>query len=500
MKNRRFANILFWLSAALILGVGLAVRLYRLTDVPLDFHPTRQLRATLIARGMYYETRTDVPEWQRVEAVAQWKNENLIEPPLMERLTAFTYQMIGAEKVWVARVYSILFWTLGGLALLLLGRELGGPAAGLVAAGYYMMVPYAGIASRSFQPDPLMTALICGAWWALARWLRSPSMRWAVAAGLLAGVSIFIKTVAVFFVGLPFAAALVFGIGWKKLIRSRQVWWMLALSLLPYALYFIYAFVLNPYLRSEFSFRFFPHMWLDPIFYLQWKSAIGGTAGFEFFLFALAGSFLVAEKSQRGLVLGAWVGYAAYGLTFPYHTVTHDYYQLPLIPLVGLGLGLAAAGLLRSLPGSKRLAYPVLGLALAFWLVINAWDIRVQLKRNDFSNEVTFWTRMQGVFAPEDQVVGITQDYGYRMAYWGWKSVPNLMMSADIAVRELAGREVDAATAFEEAVAGKDYFLVTMLGELEHQPLIKGLLSENYPLLVETGDYQIYDLRHPLTP
>ena len=55
-----------WLGLALLAFLlGLAVRLYDLTDPPLDFHPTRQLHSALIARGMYYQNLDDIPDWQR---------------------------------------------------------------------------------------------------------------------------------------------------------------------------------------------------------------------------------------------------------------------------------------------------------------------------------------------------------------------------------------------------------------------------------------------------
>ena len=50
-ETDRFVTI--WIL--LILGLGLAIRLFDLTDLPLDFHPTRQLRSAIIARGMYAE-------------------------------------------------------------------------------------------------------------------------------------------------------------------------------------------------------------------------------------------------------------------------------------------------------------------------------------------------------------------------------------------------------------------------------------------------------------
>src|SRR5512133_3909129 len=97
--HSRFSQIA---ALILLLGLGLGIRLYDLTDLPLDFHPTRQLLSALKARGMYYETLTDVPAEQRSFAIQQWKFRAAIEPEVIERLTAFTYQFTG-EQLWVAR-------------------------------------------------------------------------------------------------------------------------------------------------------------------------------------------------------------------------------------------------------------------------------------------------------------------------------------------------------------------------------------------------------------
>ncbi|HJS29813.1 MAG TPA: hypothetical protein VJ768_09335, partial [Anaerolineales bacterium] len=48
-------RLTLWVTLAVLYVVGLGVRLADLTDPPLDFHPTRQLRSAIIAREMYLE-------------------------------------------------------------------------------------------------------------------------------------------------------------------------------------------------------------------------------------------------------------------------------------------------------------------------------------------------------------------------------------------------------------------------------------------------------------
>ena len=279
------------------------------------------------------------PQWQREMAAEMKQFAGLIEPQILETLTARTYFWVGGEKLWVARLYSILFWMVGGLFLFRLNRKVNQTDGGVIALAYFLILPFGALASRSFQPDPLMTMLIILTWWGMLRWQAAPTWKNAVLAGLLGGIAILVKTTAVFFVGGAWVGLVLAGPGLKKAVRDRKVWIMGFLTILPYLLYFVYGVFISGALASQFEGRFFPNLWIDPVFYLQWNTMIASTAGFEWFWLALLCTFLIRGRAERGLFLGAWVGYFLYGMTFAYHISTHDYYQLPLLPLVADGPG-----------------------------------------------------------------------------------------------------------------------------------------------------------------
>ncbi|MBI1854734.1 MAG: hypothetical protein HYR93_02520, partial [Chloroflexi bacterium] len=69
-----------------LFGLGLGIRLFDLTDLPLDFQPTRQLLSALKARGMFYQTAPNIPDWQRQMAIQQWKTKAEVEPEVFERI------------------------------------------------------------------------------------------------------------------------------------------------------------------------------------------------------------------------------------------------------------------------------------------------------------------------------------------------------------------------------------------------------------------------------
>ena len=293
------------------------------------------MHSALIARGMYYQPRADVPEWQREMADAQRRAEGLIEPQIMETL-ALSIPLAGSEQLWIPRLLSILFWLIGGAAVFLLGRDLTDANGGVAALFFYTALQYGVIASRSFQPDPLLTAVIVWALWAILRWQRQPGWGRAVTAGLLGGLAIYVKSTAVFFVGGAWLGVILFGIGLGKALRNPRVWLMALLTVLPYAVFHIYGTAVCICWRPV-QLRFFPRcgsIHLLPA--LEGHDRQRGAP--PWLLIGLAGVFMIRDKTSRSMTAGAFAGYFIYGVVFSYHSSTHDYYHLPLIPLVALGL------------------------------------------------------------------------------------------------------------------------------------------------------------------
>ena len=489
-----------WLMLTLVFFFGLVGRFYDFDDPPLDFHPTRQLHSMLIARGMYYENLEDAPDDHRNLAVLQWKSEGQIEPPVMERLSAWGYRLVGRDDLRVPRFLAIFFWTVGAVGLFFLLRDVVGVKGAVIGLAYYMVLPFPLYASRSFQPEPLMTAAIILSWWAMVRWARHRNWLNAVIAGLLSGFAIYVKLPAIFFVG-PALLALVFmdypGGSRQKLIKvitDPQVIAMAILAVLPALIYHVDGLYVSGFLQRQTSFRFFPSLVADPFHYLRWKDVIDSTLGIEFFLFGLAGTLLIKEKTDRVLFFTVFVGYLMYGIVFNYHMVTHNYYQIPLTPVIAIGLAAFGAMLFEQFKGNKAFALMVVGGLLFFWMSFNFWEARMTLKHARYHDQPEFYAQL-GARLQDYSVVSITPNYGYRLGYWGWKQTTNWGSVGDFIMRELAGMDLDKEAMFDRAVEGRDLFLVTDFAEFDRQQDIQDILYETYPIYDQGEDYVIFDLR-----
>ncbi len=481
-----------------LLGLGLGLRLYDLTNPPLDFHPTRQILAALKARGMYLQTVGGVPDWQRKMAIQQWKTKSEVEPEVFERLVAFTWRFTG-EKLWVPRVYSSLFWIVGAVFLFLLVRGLLSVDGAIAATAYYLFFPYAVVASRSFQPDPLMVMLLIAFWWAFVRWTRAQSWGWAVAAGLIGGFAIYIKFVSAFFV-VGGALGMLLGVfPLRDALRKVQLWAIAALGLLPGAGYIFYGVVLHGFLGRQFGGRFIPALLLSPYNYVQWAMMASMAAGALAIMLALLGLLFVQARPLRFFLFGLWVGYILFGLFFDYHVATHDYYHLPLIPIIAISLAPLADWILRRLREltEGRLARFAAVAFLLGGLLTVAWETRNDIKAVDYAPQTAMWAEIGDKLQHGHNVVALTQAYGTPLAYWGWHDALIWPNSGDVDYHTARGASIDLPQLFENMTRGKAYFLVTDFAELNRQPDLKQKLA-GFSVYAQGDGYVIYDLHKPL--
>lgn len=505
------ARFLSWEKAALmaLLGLGLVLRMINLFDPPLDFHPTRQLRAAIIARGMYYQTAPDVDPQLRTAAVRIWGTMEQYEPPILERIVALTYQVIGSEQVWVARLYSSLFWLVGGAALYALVRRMVSPAAGLCSLAFYLVLPWGVVASRAFQPDPWMVMWVLLAAYALFRWSGSgaASWKWAILSGLFSGLAVLVKAYAVYPV-----AGMALGIlpGWVQssgkpvqgmiaLLRRPHVWAFAGLAAVIPGIYYLGLGERSAEFASFWIFSF-SDLLLDRKFYIHWLGLIRGLMDVMVFFAAWLGALLLPGHG-RAQMAGLWAGYFLIGATFPFQIYTHDYYSLLLVPLAAIGLSPYfewAYQHIRSQPRFWQFACGLIVLVIGGYY---AWVARSQVAvTENYRTEPIPWQIMGRQLPQNGTMIGLTHDYGNRLKYYGWRSVQRIWPSqGDFELSKAAGQEKidDFDSYFRDQTAGMDYFLVTLFADFDSQPQLKQLLSERYPVAQQGDGYVLFDLRNP---
>ena len=507
MSPYRFSRPSYWLPLLIVLVViGAALRLVNLNAPPLDFHSTRQLRNSLVARAIYYELLPNADPQKLALAESFQRAVGRYEPPISESIVAFSFLATGGESFAPPRILGTIFWLLAGLTLFDLARRMTSPAAALISLAYYLVLPFAVQASRSFQPDPLMTSAFMVGIYCLYRWMESPtpdsspkavrrwgvngSWKWAVLAAVFLGLAALVKVVIAFLV-IGAAVAAVLAVRGRTFWRSSQVWAMAALMAFPGFGYYVLG---HPGRSTEYFFSWtvgLIKLIASPHFYADWLGFVGTLFGLTMLLLALAGT-LLAPARARWLLIGTWIGYLIYGLMLPFQMFTHSYYHIQLVPLVALGLAPATEAVISKAMGISRPLRAGLVALLAVSVGYEAWAARSVLVAESFRDAPGYWKSVGEAIPANADVIGLTQDYGYDLMYWGWRKVDLWPFDTDLSTVKNAGK--DPAAQFAELTAGDDYFLVTAFGQMDHQPNLKKIL-EGYKVAAQGDGYVLYDLR-----
>jgi hypothetical protein len=448
---------------------------------------------------MYYQDLTSVPGWQRRMAVTQWKAMGLLEPRLLESLAVLGYRLTRGEHLWIPRLLSSVFWVLGSIPLYLLAKALVDENGGLVTAAFYLFLPYGVVASRSFLPEPLMTAALALAFWGLYQWYLVKSWQRALLAGVLSCGVIFVKPVIALPVLGAMAGLFLGGLGFKQAFRNAQAWCIFLITTLPYLAYYIYGTRIAGILATTLDGRFFPELLVSPWFYLRWELKINQVMGHVFLAAGLFGLLFFKSRAIRWFGVGLWVGYGLYGMLFNYQASTHDYYHIPLIPIVSLSLGALAswaAGRLLQIKNHQKKMTWALGGLLLLAVGVFVWRADYLMRSVDYRPQVKLYERLGNLIDRKKKVIALTEDYGYRLSYWGWMTPIVWPSIGDLQYSRKRGHEPDEFSKMFSSLTSKmDYFIVTWFDELDLQPELRDHLEQNYPVYAEGPGYRIYSLR-----
>ena len=89
MKTSLLFTTRIWFTALVILlALGGVLRLLAITDPPLDFQPSRQLRNSLVARNIYYSLLPSATDEERALTQTFASSVGQYEPPIIESIVA----------------------------------------------------------------------------------------------------------------------------------------------------------------------------------------------------------------------------------------------------------------------------------------------------------------------------------------------------------------------------------------------------------------------------
>jgi 4-amino-4-deoxy-L-arabinose transferase-like glycosyltransferase len=483
-----------------LLAVAFAIRLDGITGAPFDNAVARQYHAALLAR-MYYLGDSSKLAPQKQAVLAAWHDEvKPIEPPVMERLAAFGYSIVGHEALWLPRVLSVLWWIAGGILVYLIALRLQTPPAALATSAVFLFLPFGVLASRSFQPDPLLVATILAAILMLLRYDEQPSREQLGLAGIALAVAFLIKPGIAPPILFPFLLVLLL----RRLRESRPAavrsLAVLAVSLLPMFAWYVYGTVAQSFLRGHFSAKVSPSRLLESTYWTGWWDQIvfvltyplkSGTLSLLILLTAAVGVLVADRGRPRTFLVVLWTGYVVYGLVFTIHISTHNYYSLPLIPIVALSLGSVVDALTRRVRVTDVQAAALVTGAALFAAGAVGWKLHAPLTDPAFSTERALYVAAGLAADHTSRALYVDTHYAEPTRYYGWTAGTLLTSGYEPGAGRLARRELAASL---DAQPSPSCLIFTGAALRRQLPGFEEEVARRFSVRRRQKDFAVYDL------
>ncbi len=340
MKRKLSAKWGHILLLIAIFSLAFLLRTYHLHWPLADWHSWRQADTAAVTRNFIKEGfHPFYPQFGSFWALNSYGPKNVhryffAEFPLYNILVYPLYRHWGVNLA-AARLVSIFFSSLTVFSLYWLVSFYSGRGVALLAAFLWATMPYNVYYGRVIMPDPLH--VFCGvtALAFLSYWRRRGSWGQLLAGAIFLALTILTKPY-----GIVLGAAVV---GLLLLLPVKEIWrrrWqIIVLALVSLGPYLLWRWHINHYPEGQFGtdwlvnsthIRFRPAFfrWL---FYERLTKIMLGGGGLALFITGL----LAPKKREEWLFYFSWLfGLLVFLFYFATGNVTHDYYQLPFVPLV----------------------------------------------------------------------------------------------------------------------------------------------------------------------
>jgi hypothetical protein len=338
-----------------VIALAGALRMYRVSMPIADNHSWRQTDSAAVIRNLAVE-KFDLlrPRWNNLVATngrglpnpERYFFEDF--PPAFDMYAAFFYQILGGQVI-AFRLPAIIFSLLTIVFLFYLVGEITDFRLGALAALIYAVLPFSVFFSRGvFQEVALNFYVVAGLYF-LHRYLKRPSLLLFILAIVMNALLFLTKPYALVYL-LP-EVFLFFQKGKWGIWKDKRVWAYFLLSLIPFGLWWLWTkrfpegMPYSGWLFNEGNIRF-----KGSFFYWIFAQRLGllilGIYGVLFF-----GLGLVTLGGTDGLFYAWLVSLLVYVSVIAKGNVTHEYYQVPLLPVVAF---FSAKGMVFLLSLSRR--------------------------------------------------------------------------------------------------------------------------------------------------
>jgi len=326
--------------------LGFLIRLYKINSPLADWHSWRQADTAAVARN-FVKNGYDLlhPRFDDLSNVASGKDNPLgyrfVEFPVYNVAHALFFQaterLVSFEVA--GRLVTIFSSLISAFFLYLIVKNLLSEWLGILAAGFYLFLPFSIFYSRVILPDQTMLMFTLGSVWFLYFWRRQKEG--GKNNQIIFAISLLMSALAI--LTKPYALFLLFP-SWLVIFKPKDFVWAsfyIFFSFLPFVLWRIWmrqfpeGIPANQWLFNLEGIRFRPAWWRW-LFAERLGKLILGYWGVIFL--GLGIIFRISGFLKESLFYAWLVGIFAYFSVFARGNVQHDYYQIIILPVLAVFL------------------------------------------------------------------------------------------------------------------------------------------------------------------
>jgi len=332
MTQKDYLIILF------LFCISFIPRLYRITNPVADWHSWRQADTAAVSRNFIKDGFTPLfPKFDALNSLNGMSDQNpnryfLAEFPLFNIMTYPFYKYLGVNEVY-ARLVSVFISSLTTVLLYLLVKQYSSKRSALIAGIFYAVLPFSIYYGRVIMPDPLHICLSVLSLLLVSLWVKKESNLLVIFSGLAYGGALLTKPYGLVLL-LPITYLLLrkWGLG---LFRKKEFYLFLFLALVPFL---VWRWHIAQHPEGQFGTEWlfngdnirFKGAFFRWIIFDRMNRLIFATGGFVLLWLGL----IRGRNKKEGWFYYIWlIAILIYISIIAKGNVTHDYYQLPLVPI-----------------------------------------------------------------------------------------------------------------------------------------------------------------------
>jgi 4-amino-4-deoxy-L-arabinose transferase-like glycosyltransferase len=498
------------IALVIIFIFALGIRLNNLKQAPLDFHPTREYRSILNSRDIYQQRHGLNQDQLKIRA----ESDFLLEPPILESIASWSYEILDEDSLWISRLLNILFWVTSGYFLCRFAAELYNAEGAILSSTLFLFLPFSIQSSRAFLPEPLTSFFFTLTLWALIRYRNNPHLKQLIVASLAAAATLYVKTGFYAFTLMPMALVLIVFAKQEVSVaqKFKSIALFFAIALTPASFYILSTSQMMAYMSSaENGGLFFPQLIFTSSFWKGMFLLCDHVYTIPVMVLGVFGFAIDKNCQSKLLLLAGTIGFSLFCIYFTYHSHTHDYYHMQFIPIICLAAAPLALPVWKGIL-KHSLSKPLIYM-LCFVLMLSgiregrlmikkvSRGVSIAAKYSEFvtiKNEKEMLERVGQEVNHSPHCIILSHSYGFPLMYHGRLAGRTWLKKADISYMKMSKMKVKDLSIEEEIYDNTkftpEYFIATDLKTFSEELKLMNWLQKNAVLQEQNSRYMIYKL------